>query len=247
MGNELITTAQDFHLTNEMDTAEGLQAMERELVVAQMDLTMARARVAFFIHLILEYELWRHEKDGEGNPVYENQKEYIDRLSTRARIGKSTIKAYHSSLRLARYLGYDNVQAITEKGMQLFRDINERVKTDPKTGQPERLMRGQLPRGREIEEYLIEVIEELSIDPTKFDTALSPGDVVKELQRRLEPKKPTIWFQRHDMVDKVMWFYEAYDDEGRHIFREGELSIQLRNNPPGAVLVNLLEKLKVKL
>lgn len=255
----------EFDLPDELRSVNSLELFEEQVVIAFDDIEEAYqavndayTRAAYHVHMIMEYDLWRlrtvKEVDPETGEVTErqlhgSQEEYLEDLAGKTLRGfaVSTCKQFHTSIRVARHLGYSRHE-IEDRGIYIFNEINKRVEKDHNTGTPLALKDGRPPGGREINDYLREVVEE-TVASGSPDVILKPRDFKLEIERRLSPYTAKIDFFRlpgKDMT-KIQWSYELYDEAGMLQGKYGTVSFQWEGDVPEGVKVKFLQKLGVKL
>lgn len=251
---EIDISSMDFTLDEKYKSQEGYKIFESQLFIALGDAQNARERIAYHIHMILLHDLWAYERNEFAKRVFLNQEEYLTYLAGRNLSGfaVSTLKAYHTALKLAGQLGYDTVEKISEHGLNVFLDISRNVKKDRATGEPVGLKRGMLPPSREIKEYLVETVEEYGNGGGKPDLVLSPRDSQISIDHKLAPGRPRVWFERERNGNgNVRWFFERYDD-GAMIFKQGSILVTFSSDSrgedvPAAVIEELYRKLGVEI
>lgn len=197
-----------FDLEKHFLSKEGFELFDAQAEIALGDVEEATTRLAFHIHVILEYDLWRY-----GG--FESQQEYLENLASRKRnsFAVSTMKNFHSALRLAKQLGYGSREMVEERGVWVFEAINREVITDASTGEPLRLKRGELPRGREIHEFLREAVETYGGDASG---EWRNNDLRTVVAQFLTPGRWRVEFSPatdHRWWD-VYWHVEAFDTDG---------------------------------
>jgi hypothetical protein len=203
-----------FHLPRKMDSIEGLLAFEGQVEIAAGDVAESTVRLAYHVHMILQHQLWRHMMLDDGKtPAFGTQNEYLDYLASKIYAGTSTMKAYHTAMRLAKSLGY-SIDDILEKGLSIFNEVCRRVKLDRSTGEPLSLKSGKLPEGYNISGYLQEVIEEVGPSDS-HEMRLRGGDIRRELDNKLLRNRPRIDFDIPDEnhPEIVTWHVELYQDD----------------------------------
>jgi hypothetical protein len=203
-----------FHLPRKMDSIEGLLAFEGQVEIAAGDVAESTVRLAYHVHMILQYQLWRHVTLDDGKtPAFGTQYEYLDYLAGKIYAGTSTMKAYHVAVRLAKFLDYsvDNIQV---RGVSIFSEVCRRVIFDRITGEPVALKSGKVPDGYEIKGYLREVIDEVGPSDS-HEMRLRGGDIRKELDAKLLRNRPSIDFDIPDgrYPEIVTWHVELRKDD----------------------------------
>lgn len=206
-------------LPDGFDSKEGLDAFEEQVVIAAVDIAQGTVRFSYHIHMILQYELWRHRKTEDGGPAFNTQNEYLEYMSdlcaaNGARItGVSTMKAYNTAFKLAKSVGYE-LPEIEEKGLGVFNEVAQLLVLS-KSGEPVRLKYGELPEGYNATGYVREVIDEVG-PSDNHEMKLYGSDIKRSLQNKLANKRPIIEFDIPDpsKPEIVTWHVEQYDSEG---------------------------------
>lgn len=247
----------EFNLPSELDNLRSLETFEEQVVIAFGDIdeaytavSDAYTRAAYHIHMIMEYDLWRHRLTPEGQPLHDTQEEYLADLADRTMRGfaVSTAKGFNTAFLLARDLGYSR-QEIEKRGVYIFREMSKYVDKEYGTGKPLRLKDGSTPPdGKTVEEHLKSTVEQITSDSEKpADVVLRPRQFKLELDRALAPHKPEIWFQRFsdNGKDTYHWFYQRVLDDGTLYHRDGKAKLELEGDPPQEVTDKLLTALKL--
>jgi hypothetical protein len=228
-----------------LDSLNGLELFEEQVILASQDMGDARDRFAYHLHLILEHRLWRHRKTESGDMAFTDQQEYLEYLSSRCLAAISTMKAYHGAIRLAKHLGYDTMETIGQIGLSIFMDMRDRLEIKRDTGEPLGLRYGKLPEGKELKSYLHEVIEQVS--PDEKTVALRPYDRRRTLDQIMCVGVPRIEFDIPDMTNNpgyITWHVEMYEEDGMLVDIPGNHG-QVNKNTPTYVLRDLAKRLGV--
>lgn len=230
----------DFDLDSKLDNPYGLELFERRAIGAADQMIGSRTEFAYSIHMILQNHLYRFALDSNGEP-YKYADEYLRDFSHRVFVGISTMKAYHTAVRMARQLGF-SADEIMDKGIYVFTEVSKEVIKDRQTAAPLRL-RNSNKQPEDLENYLVETIEELASHRDKPDMSYRPSEFRAHLETRLNIGKPQIWFQKFD--DGYYWYYQKVKEDGTLDHRDGKIKIQFEGDPPQEVTDKLLTALKI--
>jgi hypothetical protein len=230
--NSLIRGLEDCSF--ELDTAlydnlDAFRMFHKQVETAFEDFVNAETRLAYWVYMICENFLFRHELNEDGKTLkYPTKEEYlreVDRVTGR---GVSTLKRDIGAIKVARILGY-TVTDLAIRGIQPFVKIYQNFDTD-KEGNPLKLKSGPIPDNKEPAAYAVEVVETLTAGGehlTDSDLGSRKTDTMALEHRLLRPGFPRIWTEENE--NGKFWFYEKYV-EGGLVHHSGEILIEENGN-----------------
>lgn len=231
----------DFELDPQFNNRLGYELFYNRACTSMETMHKSRNEFAYAIHMILENRLYQFECDSNGEP-FEFADDYLREISHNLFVGISTMKMYHTAVRMARTLGY-NAADIMDKGIFVFTEVSKKVIKDRETGEPKKLRQSNF-QPEDLCGYLRETIEELAVSKTKPDIRYRPSEFHSLLETRLEIGKPQIHLERF-ADGRYRWVYERTREDGMLDFREGEFTITLSGNPPLEVYDKILTLLRI--
>ncbi len=163
--------------------------------------------------------------------TFPHQQDYLLDLSIRMGQGISTMKRNHSTLRMAKWLGY-TMKDIAEIGIGILVTVSSSFSSDRETGEPIALKRGSLPEGISVSEYAKKIIKELA----EKQGVLSRGDFFIESSNLTSPGQPRIWIEKSKRAWRK-WCFEKYEGE-KYTFHSGLMRVSIQEAGAAIVFLN---------
>ena len=247
----MLSPLPEFKISFEMDDSirskEGFDYLNGKVLQFAGEAADALTKFAYCVSIILEEKLYAYAETDAGEPMFRTQLEYLEYLDSVCVLGTSTVQMYHSSLKLARALGYKTLDdIIATGGIDFWRVIKQQVKTNSKNGEPLALMSGEPPSNYSVKDWVKNAVKRLVQTTDKADMTIRSSEFRTQAEVLLQPGKPQIWFARGNEFLQVIWNFRREDEDGIELLT-GSFKILPDTPMPPGVLSKVLRGLSLEL